>query len=131
MQGLFQRLLKHSDEWNQIQKEAIVDLCLLGMYSDNLISLAEQAFIEDEATHLHWESGISFSGYLQRTIPKIRAAKEDSQKVEELLQSIGERLGSDESKRRATKELASLLAIDGVVNLEEEFLSEVQRAMGI
>jgi hypothetical protein len=131
MQVLFQKLLGRSDGWNQTQKEAMIDLCLLGMYSDDLTSLAEQDFIEDESTHLKWESGISFSGYLQRTVPKIRMAKGDSQKMEDVLQNIGDRLGSDELKRKACNELQKLLATDEVVKVEEEFLSKVQRVMGI
>jgi hypothetical protein len=131
MQVLFQKLLEHPDGWNQTQREAMIDLCLLGMYSDDLISLSEQDFMENEATHLKWESAISFSGYLQRTIPKIRSAKGDSQNVEDLLQSIGDRLGSDELKRRASSEMEKLIAVDGVVKLEEQFLSEVHRVMGI
>jgi hypothetical protein len=131
MQVLFQKLLGRSDGWNQTQKEAMIDLCLLGMYSDDLTSLAEQDFIADESTHLKWESGISFGGYLQRTIPKIRLAKGDSQKMEDVLQNIGDRLGSDELKRKACNELQKLLASDEVVKAEEEFLSEVQRVMGI
>jgi hypothetical protein len=139
MQGLFQRLLKSDsddssqthDEWTQTQKEALVDLCLLGMYSDDLISVIEQDFMEAEPTHLDWKSEISFSRYLQITIPKIRLAKHDSQKVTDLLQNIAERLGSDDSKRRASDELRKLLATDGVVKIEEEFLSEVKKVMGI
>jgi hypothetical protein len=139
MQAFFQKLLKSTSddlsqaqgEGNQTQKEAIVDLCLLGMYSDDLISITEQDFIEEESTHLDWQSEISFSRYLQTTIPKIRSAKSDSQKVKDLLQNIAERLGSDDSKRRAVDELRQLLAIDGVVKLEEEFLFEAKRVMGI
>jgi hypothetical protein len=132
MQALFQKLLKwHSDGWNQTQKEAMVDLCLLGMYSDDLISLAEQDFMEDESTHLQWESGISFNGYLQRTIPKIRAAKDNPQTVKELLQNVGERLGNDDMKRKAGDELEKLLAADGIAKIEQEFLAEAKAAMGI
>ena len=131
MQIFVQKLLGHFQEWNQTQKEAIMELCLLGMYSDDLISLAEQDFIEDEPSQLKWESNISFSGYLQRTIPKIRGVKGDPQKVEDLLRGIGDRLGSDGMKQRANDELEKLLATDGVVKLEEEFLSEVRRVMGI
>ena len=130
MQVLQTWLKGHADGWNQTQKEAIIDLCLLGMYSDDLISLAEQEFIGNESTQFQWQSGISFSGYMQRTIPKIRSAKDDSQKVKELLQTIGERLGSDESKRKAIDELEKLLATDGVVKLEEEFLAEAKQVMG-
>lgn len=132
MKPILQRILNEStDGWSQTQKEALIDLCLLGMYSDNKISLAEQDFIEDESEQLHWKSGISFSGYLQRTIPKIRSAKDNSQQVQEMLRNICERLGSDECKQKSIDELKKLLATDEVVQLEEEFLLEVQSAMGI
>ncbi|HLO84494.1 MAG TPA: hypothetical protein VK203_05675 [Nostocaceae cyanobacterium] len=132
MQAFFQKLLKlPSGEWNQSQKEALVDLCLLGMYSDDLISLAEQDFIEDESAQLKWESGISFSGYLQRSIPKIRAIKNDSQKKKELLQDISNRLTDNDLKRKAVEELEKLLVVDGLVKLEEEFLEEVKTVMGV
>lgn len=132
MQAFFQNLFKlHSGETNQVQREALVDLCLLGMYSDALVSLAEQDFLEDESTRLKWESGISFNGYLQRTIPKVRSVKNDSQKTKALIQDINERLGSSEFKRGAIDELQKLLSTDGVVKLEEEFLAEVKTVMGI
>ncbi|MBD2294289.1 hypothetical protein H6G06_12505 [Anabaena sphaerica FACHB-251] len=132
MQNFFQKLLQlPSGEWNQIQKEALIDLCLLGMYSDDRISLAEQDFIEDEYTQLKWESGISFSGYLQRTIPKIRSVKNNSQKTNELLQDIANRLQDDKLKSQAVAELEKLLSTDGIINLEEKFLSKVKTVMGI
>ena len=132
MQEFFQDLLKsQSGEWNQTQKEALVDLCLLGMYSDALISVAEQDFIENESTQLKWESGISFSGYLQRVIPKVRAVKDDSQNKKQLLENIADRLGNNDSKRKAVEELEKLLSTDGIVKIEEEFLGEVKAVMGI
>jgi hypothetical protein len=132
MQGFFQKLFKQNfNELNQTQKEALVDLCLLGMYSDALVSLAEQDFIEDESTQLKWESGISLNGYLQRTIPKIRSVRNDVQKVRELLQDIKQRLGNDEIKRKAIDELEKLLSTDGIVQLEEAFLAEAKTVMGI
>ncbi|HLP91075.1 MAG TPA: hypothetical protein VK184_21145 [Nostocaceae cyanobacterium] len=132
MQAFFQKLLKlQSGEWNQAQKEALVDLCLLGMYSDDLISLAEQDFIADESAQLKWESGISLSGYLQRTIPKVRAVKNDAQKTRQLLQDIADRLKDQELKSKAVEELEKLLVVDGLVKLEEEFLGEVKQVMGV
>lgn len=132
MQEFFQNLLKSQfGDWNQTQKEALVDLCLLGMYSDALISVAEQDFIENESTQLKWESGISFSGYLQRVIPKVRRVKNDAQQKKELLQNIAERLGNNESKINAVAELEKLLSTDGLVKIEEEFLREVKAVMGI
>jgi hypothetical protein len=101
------------------------------MYSDDSITLAEQDFIENESTQLQWTSGISFGGYLQRVIPKVRAAKGNSPKTNDLLQSISDRLGRDELKRSAVDELEKLLASDGVAVMEEAFLAEVKRVLAI
>jgi hypothetical protein len=131
MQNFFQKLFDRSSETNQVQREALVDLCLLGMYSDTLVSLAEQDFLEAQSTRLPWESGMSFDLYLQTTIPKVRALKNEPLKIKELIQDIDRRLGSDEFKRNAIDELENLLATDGVVKIESEFLTQVKAVMGI
>lgn len=132
MQEFFQDLLESKfGDWNQTQKEALVDLCLLGMYSDSLISVAEQDFMENESTQLKWESGISLSGYLQRVIPKVRKVKNDAHQKKELLQNIADRLGNKESKINAVAELEKLLSTDGIVKIEEDFMGEVKSVMGI
>lgn len=132
MNSFYQNLLgRLSNQLNQTQKEAMIDLCLLGMYADNLISLEEQDFIEDEASTLNWESGISFDGYVQRAIAKARATKDDPEAMKAMLQSVANRLGSEESKRVAVNELELLLQADDVTQGEEKFLSEVKEAMGI
>jgi hypothetical protein len=132
MQNFFQKLFHvNSHEIEQSQREALVDLCLLGMYSDTLVSLAEQDFLNAEFIQLNWESGISFDVYLQTTTAKVRAVKNDSLKMQELIQDISQRLGSDEFKQKAIDELEKLISTDGVVKLEEEFLTEVKTVMGI
>jgi hypothetical protein len=132
MQDFFQKLFKqHSSDTNQAQREALVDLCLLGMYSDTRVSLAEQDFLNAESAQMQWESGISFDLYLQTTIAKVRAVKNDPLKTQELIQDIARRLGSDEFKRKAISELEQMLSTDGVVNLEQAFLTQVKTVMGI
>jgi hypothetical protein len=132
MLDVFQKLLgAEGTDWGQPQQEAMVDLLLLGMYSDNLISLAENEFLETEAAQLNWESGISFGGYLQRTIPKVRAAKASPDTKAAFLKEIATRLGGPVAQQKALDELNSLLATDGLVQLEEVFLTEVEQAMGL
>ncbi|MFM7426930.1 MAG: hypothetical protein ACKO7W_18345 [Elainella sp.] len=131
MLEVFQKLLGTTElDWGQPQQEAMVDLLLLGMYSDNLISLAENEFLETEATQLTWESGISFGGYLQRTIPKVRTAKASPEAKTAFLNDIMTRLGGPEAQQKALEALNALLAADGLVQLEEVFLAEVKQAMG-
>lgn len=129
MLNIFQKFLGAETERSQSQTEAVVDLLLLGMYSDNLISLAENDFIEQESQQLAWKSGISFGGYLQRVIPKVRAVKGSVEKEGEFLLDIAERLGDAESKQQALDELNALLAADGFVQLEEAFVEQVKQAL--
>ncbi|AFY93448.1 hypothetical protein [Chamaesiphon minutus] len=131
MQNFFQKLFDRSSETNQVQREALVDLCLLGMYSDTLVSLAEQDFLDAQSARLPWESGMSFDLYLQTTIPKVRALKNDPLKIKELIQDIDRRLGSDEFKRNAIDELENLLSTDGIIKIEGEFLTQVKAVIGI
>ena len=131
MQNFFQKLFDRSSDTNQVQREALVDLCLLGMYSDTLVSLAEQDFLDAQSTQIQWESAISFDLYLQTKIPKVRAVKNDPLKTKELIQDIDRRLGSDKFKREAIEELDKLLSTDGVVKIEREFLTQVKTVMGI
>ena len=129
MINIFQRLLGSDPGRSQAQAEALVDLLLLGMYSDHLISLAENDFIEQEGEQLVWESGISFGGYLQRVIPKVRALQGSVEKEGEFLLDIAERLGDAATKQHALDELNALLAADGVVQLEEAFVAQVKQAL--
>jgi hypothetical protein len=114
---------------SQTQKEAIVDLCLLGMYVDKKISLAEQDFVDDDASPSDWESGISFSSYLQKVTPQARAAT-DPQKVTAFLENVGERLKSREAKDTAIGELEAIFSTDDLVQSETEFLSQVKQLLG-
>ncbi|MGF1512470.1 MAG: hypothetical protein ACFB5Z_02065 [Elainellaceae cyanobacterium] len=132
MNSFYQDLLgRLTNQLSQTQKEATIDLCLLGMYADHSISLAEQDFIEDESITLTWESGVSFNGYVQKATAQVRDAQDDPEAMKALLQRIGDRLGSDESKRVAVNELEKLLQADGVVKTEKEFLSQVRAALSL
>jgi len=131
MLDIFHTFLGTKDERSQSQTEAMVDLLLMGTYSDNLISLAESDFLDQESEQLPWESGISFGGYLQRVIPKVRAVKGNPEKESEFLLTIAERLGNAEAKQRALDELTALLASDGLVQLEASFVEQVKTALQI
>ncbi|ESA33850.1 hypothetical protein N836_19640 [Leptolyngbya sp. Heron Island J] len=132
MQALFQKLFsQHPTGVNQVQREAMVDLYLLGMYSDAKLSVDEQDFLDEEFDKLSWESGISLSSYLQRAIPKVRSATADAQELESFLQDIAQRLGDGDCKQTAIDTLQELLAADGVAQPESKFMADVSKAMAI
>ena len=128
MMDFFQRLIQSQDAGStqtQTQKEAMVDLLLLGMYADHTLSLAEQDFVNNEGTQIEWESGISFSGYLERTIPKVRTAQADVTTRSKFIDGIRDRLGNLAACERAIAELKALMLVDGVAPIEQEFIDDI------
>ena len=130
MMDFFQRLLNSQEASStQTQKEAMVDLLLLGMYADHTLSLAEQDFVNNEGTQIQWESGISFSGYLERTIPKVRTAQTDATTRTKFIDGIRDRLDNPAACERAIAELKALMLIDGVAKIEQDFIDEISTLM--
>ncbi len=131
-QALFQKIFNQQPSGvNQTQREAMVDLCLLGMYSDSKLSIDEQDFLNEELDKLSWESGISLSSYLQRVIPKVRTATNDANKRGDFLQDIAQRLGDGDFKQTAMDALQELLASDGVAQPESTFMDDVKKALAL
>jgi len=114
----------------QPQREALVDLLLLGMYTDHLLSVAEGDLLAAKLEDLPWESGQALSIYLQVNIPKIRMAYEHLPSRLQLLQSIRDRLPTPETRQDAYQKLQEFLAVDGVANAEQEFLTQVRTVLG-
>ncbi|WP_247217160.1 hypothetical protein [Synechococcus sp. C9] len=83
----------------QPQREALVDLLLLGMYTDHLLSVAEGDLLAAKLGDLPWESGQALSIYLQVNMPKIRMAYENLPSRLQLLQSIRDRLPTLETRQ--------------------------------
>ena len=131
MQSLFQKLFTQQPSGvSQVQREAMVDLCLLGMYADSKLSIDEQDFLDNEFDKLTWESGISLSSYLQRVIPKVRAATDNAEAMATFLKDIGQRLGEDSVKQTAIDLLQNLLATDGIAQPESKFITDVRKIIG-
>ncbi len=115
----------------QPQREALVDLLLLGMYTDHLLSVAEADLLEEKLWDLPWESGQALSIYLQVNMPKIRMAYENLSNRLQLLQSIRDRLPTPQARQDAFQKLQEFLAVDGVAGGEQEFLTQVRTVLGV
>ena len=131
MIDVFKRILgkeaTQAESFTQQQREALLDLLLLGMYADNMLSMAENQFLDDEMEELVWDSPTSPSAYLSAAIHRVRTAEEDIEKRNALLQSIKERFGDVHGKQGALLVLKDLLASDGTAEQEQKFLTEIQQ----
>ncbi|MCS7031509.1 MAG: hypothetical protein NZL92_08270 [Gloeomargarita sp. SKYG116] len=115
----------------QLQREALVDLLLLGMYVDHRLSVAETDVIHDQLLDMPWESGMALSIYIQSNMPRIRTAYENLPARWQLLQSIRDRLATPDARRDAYQKLQEFLAVDGIAQGEQELLTQVRTVLGL
>lgn len=110
---------------SKAQQEALADLLLLAIYKDNKISQQEtQIFDLVEFT-------FPISVYLQSATARIRAIVKDERKVEELLNDIAIRLKEDQSKIYCFRLVNQLIQSDGLTEIENSFLAQVEKALSI
>jgi hypothetical protein len=116
---------------SQPQREAVVELMLLGMYADGLLSLIEDERIASVFREIGWHSVNTPQEYMDGAIPKVRVAYEDSA-VPSYLSTIAARLGTPEARQCAFDLLETVLEADArVVDSEHTLHEQVRAAFGI
>ena len=119
-----------ADGLTQPQREAIVDLLHIGMYTDNLIALAETKVINDTVGSFDWEAKTSFESYEARSIAKARDAKENEESKNALLDSVRDRLNTPKARALALKVCKQLFASDGTTEKEASLLARIKEILG-
>lgn len=114
------------DAFTQGEREAIVDLLLLSIYSDNHISYAESVELEDSIKNMGWESDIPSETYIQTATARARSARISETATNDFLEFIATRLESPPAKTRALELLDRLLASDGTSDSEKAFFKTVE-----
>lgn len=116
----------------QPQREATLDLLLLGIYADSAVRLAENASIYDLLSPFGWESYQTAQDYAQTATSRARAAIETEGKLSEYLVGISARLESDGVKTLALALLARLIeSDDAATESEADFYQTAKTALGV
>ena len=118
-----------SEELEQIEKEAIVDLLLIAIYADNHLSLAENEILKEEVDKFSWEASIPLDIYFKDATSRARNALDSDKTVEAYLETISSRLSSRYSKSKALDLLSKLFHSDGKVDSEKAFTLKVRKAL--
>lgn len=116
-----------ADGLSQPEREAILDLMLLGIYADNHLSLAEDALIQAQAERLDWESGTSIDVYMALATDRARTASQSDEQEDQFLRFIGQRLNSDTAKNQALGLARDLFLSDGETAAETAFVERLQQ----
>ncbi|MFM2431150.1 MAG: hypothetical protein RLZZ511_2363 [Cyanobacteriota bacterium] len=109
----------------QPQREAIVDLLILGIYADQRITLAEQDFLHEIIEAMGWDELNAATVYLQRAWATVRASLELSSATDRLLTTIRERLDRVEVMQYAIEKFSTLLSLQNTTDAEGQLLDQV------
>ena len=108
----------------QNEREAIIELMIMTMYSDKNIKLAEDEVIKEYASNIKWESPLSLEFYLGKVTPKIRTALEDKEKTTAFLEEVSTRIENEAVKSQVLKLCNDVAMADSEFSVEEKELLE-------
>ncbi|MEM7714624.1 MAG: TerB family tellurite resistance protein [Cyanobacteria bacterium P01_A01_bin.68] len=108
----------------QNEREAIIELMMMTMYSDKNIKLAEDEVIKEYASNIKWESPLSLEFYLGKVTPKIRTALESKEKTTAFLEEVNTRIESEAVKSQVLKLCNDVAMADSEFSVEEKELLE-------
>ncbi|MDQ3621644.1 MAG: hypothetical protein M3463_04030 [Verrucomicrobiota bacterium] len=112
----------------QPQREAIFDLLLLAMYSDDMLKLKENERLYELISGIEWESYQEPREYSELATARVRAVYESAVGLEPFLAQIADTLGDTSRKEFALVLLERLLETDGLIVDPEHRLHEKAKA---
>ena len=118
-----------SADLSQPQREAVLDLLLMGMYADDWLKLSEDERITKAIGEIGWHDLQTPHEYMNLAIARVRAAHESHVGLEPFLREVSSRLGSSSARTRALDLLESMLETDSMVVDSEHDLHERARAV--
>jgi uncharacterized tellurite resistance protein B-like protein len=115
----------------QKQREALVDLLLLGMFADGSLKVSEDQKLLSVISEVGWQSYQTPDLYLQSAIAKAREASDTEDATRRRLERISDNLATAETRKQALNYLTQFLGVDGAVDAaESQFLELAKTALG-
>ena len=109
MRQVFITQINNLQNFNQMQKEAAVDLLLLVMYADGIVDPKELEYIDRLLIDSSWESETSMEDYFTAIKPKVLEALEDSYHLERFVEHSKLQIG-DKQKLQSIYTLCATMA---------------------
>ena len=112
---------------NQKQREALVDLLLLGMFADGSLKVSDDQELLSVIEEIGWESYQTPDLYFQSAIAKARDAADTEIGTLARLKKINDDLSSDDIRQKAITRLERFLSLDGEPGVEESKFLELAK----
>jgi len=109
------------------QRQALLDLLVLGMYSDDNLTVAEDALVQSLLDAFEFDSDYSRHRYLDASIARVRKKAETADSARAYAVGLAKSFASPKLKRAVYDALERLLASDdGLSVTESQLLSVVK-----
>ncbi|BAY82367.1 hypothetical protein NIES267_18460 [Calothrix parasitica NIES-267] len=108
----------------QNEREAIIELMMMVMYSDKTLKLSEDEAIKEYISNIKWESPLSLEFFFGKVTPKIRRGLQDRENMNALLEDINFRIESEMVKAQVLLVCNDLAMADSEFSCEEKELVE-------
>ncbi|AFY56467.1 hypothetical protein Riv7116_4027 [Rivularia sp. PCC 7116] len=110
------------EDVTQNEREAIIELMMMVMYSDKTLKLTEDEAIKEYASSIEWESPLSLEFYFAKVTPKIRTALSNDEKMHVFLKDINSRIETEVVKAQVLLVCNDLAMADAEFSAEEKDL---------
>ncbi len=113
---------------SQPQREALINILVLGMYADGHLSLAESESMDGLLDALGWESGTGRTVFFADAITRVSAIANDTD-LADFIERNASVFRSAEAKAETLGSLTKFLQVDGTVEAEAPLLSRINAAL--
>ncbi len=101
------------DILNQSQRESLINILVLGMYSDNHLSLLEDESLNNFLDTIGWDSGTGRTIFLTDSITQATSISNDHD-LDAYIQKNANVFDTPESQKAALDSLTQFLKADGI-----------------
>ena len=116
--------------WTEAQRRALLDLMVLGVYSDANFAVSEDAALHQLLAEMGFPTVDGQNHELDAAITRVRKNASSVAAAEKYARSLAEIFQAKDQRRQVQDQLSSLLNVDGkLTEAEKKFASAVDDAL--
>jgi hypothetical protein len=115
---------------NQPQREALLDLLILSIFTDSHVSVAEEKALETACESVGWDSPKPRDIFILTSTSRARKASETEAGMADYMAKRAGAFTDSESQGNALNLIQGVLAGDGIAPAETAFLDRLRAAFG-
>jgi uncharacterized tellurite resistance protein B-like protein len=109
-----------STELSQAQKQALVDLLIMGMYADHNLTSAEDDCLQELLDGFDFTSDYARRSFVDAAFARIRGHTDSADSIRDYIELLARSFDSEEERQQVYEALDELLSSDGAITDDEE-----------